>query len=179
MKLQEYQQQAKRTCPSLGDIRLDLAHMAMGINSEIVEMQEALKTKDYINLSEELIDAHWYIANYCTFRDIDYTEINEFVAGVPTGLNSNGLIDALYEEVCLFQDVVKKYIAYNKPMEDEEIHLARICWFIRDLAERKGINLEDGADKNIAKLKKRYPDGFTEKSAINRDTDAERKILEA
>lgn len=36
----------------------------------------------------------------------------------------------------------------------------------------------DDLETNIAKLKKRYPDKFTNEDAINRDTDAEREILE-
>lgn len=37
---------------------------------------------------------------------------------------------------------------------------------------------EDDLEKNIAKLKKRYPEKFTSEKAINRDTKSERKILE-
>jgi hypothetical protein len=41
-----------------------------------------------------------------------------------------------------------------------------------------GIDFEQVKVKNIQKLAKRYPEGFTEFNAINRDTDAERKELE-
>lgn len=37
---------------------------------------------------------------------------------------------------------------------------------------------DDDLEKNIAKLKKRYPDKFTSERAINRDVESERKILE-
>ena len=36
----------------------------------------------------------------------------------------------------------------------------------------------DDLEKNIAKLKKRYPEKFTSEHAINRDVEAERKLLE-
>jgi NTP pyrophosphatase (non-canonical NTP hydrolase) len=37
---------------------------------------------------------------------------------------------------------------------------------------------DDDLETNIAKLKKRFPNKFTNEDAINRDTDAEREILE-
>ncbi len=179
MEHKEYQKQSKRTCPSLGSLKLDSAHMVLGMNSEIVEMQEALKMKDLVNLSEELADFSWYTANYCTFRELDYSFIASYMTGTKTGLNSNGLVNALYKEVSLFQDQVKKFIAYNKPMEDEQASLGIICWYIRDLANRKGVDLQEAFNKNIAKLKERYPEGFTENQAINRNIENERKILES
>ena len=35
MNLTEYQKQAKRTCPSLGNEKLDLVHMRLGMVTEI------------------------------------------------------------------------------------------------------------------------------------------------
>ena len=39
-------------------------------------------------------------------------------------------------------------------------------------------DLIDVATKNIAKLRARYPERFSEYDALNRDLDAERKVLE-
>ena len=57
MNFKEYQEQAKRTCPSLGSEKLDLAHMVLGIHSEY---NEWISSTDDINESEEIADMLWY-----------------------------------------------------------------------------------------------------------------------
>lgn len=177
MTFTEYQSESQRTCPSLGDLRVDISHMVLGINSEINELQDAIAIKDIVNISEEIADTHWYISNMCRMRGYDYDALRVF-STVPTGLNSNGLINMLYREISLLQDVVKKNIAYGKSHNDEVYHLGRICWALSDLAKRKGIDIHQALFKNIEKLKARYPEKFTTENALNRDLEKERDILE-
>lgn len=44
MNLREYQLQAKRTCPSLGSFEQDILHMILGVNTEIGEVLDILKS---------------------------------------------------------------------------------------------------------------------------------------
>jgi NTP pyrophosphatase (non-canonical NTP hydrolase) len=46
------------------------------------------------------------------------------------------------------------------------------------IAQSHGFTLEEAAAINIAKLQTRYPDGFTSGDAVNRDTSAERAVME-
>ena len=171
MKLKEYQLQAKRTCPSLGDIKLDLCHMVLGMNSELSELSDASIKQDKVNIGEELADIMWYVANYCTFRNLDLSNLkwnNNSIAQQP--------LDWFIQELT---DLVKKYIAYNK-----EIHLIKeenLLCFIYNKIKTTDPSV-DFMDKilqnNINKLKVRYPDKFTEENAINRNLEAERKELE-
>lgn len=71
MTIKEYQSLAKRTCPSLDNNKLDLCHMVLGIFSEYEEYMLAVMSEDRINQSEECSDMMWYMANYCTFRNLD------------------------------------------------------------------------------------------------------------
>lgn len=52
------------------------------------------------------------------------------------------------------------------------------CWYIAILHDAMQMSWDDGLERNIAKLKKRYPEKFTMVDAIVRDLEAERKILE-
>lgn len=52
------------------------------------------------------------------------------------------------------------------------------CWYIAILHDVLQMSWDDGLERNIAKLKKRYPDKFDALAAIARDVVAERKILE-
>jgi len=60
-------------------------------------------------------------------------------------------------------DIFKKKWFYQKPATDstptEEI--GDLLYYLAALANELGITLEDAATRNIAKLKKRYPNGFT------------------
>ena len=75
--MKNYQELAKRTCASLGDEKLDLAHMVLGIISEQEELLQALVNGDEVNQREEMADICWYLANYCTFRNYDFSKLVE------------------------------------------------------------------------------------------------------
>lgn len=53
-----------------------------------------------------------------------------------------------------------------------------VCWYSAVILDEAGYTFEQAADRNIAKLTKRYPDKFSETDAVERDVDAERAILE-
>lgn len=55
--------------------------------------------------------------------------------------------------------------------------LADAQWYIANAADTLGIDLGEAMAKNIAKLEARYPEKFTEESAVNRDLNKEREIL--
>lgn len=169
MKLDQYQIEAKRTCPSLGSDKLDLAHMVLGIFSEFEEYMEAVKNNDIYNQSEECSDVFWYVSNYCTFRFINLELIwNEKKYNNKT----------FPENVSILQDYVKKYIAYNKPInsEKEEEILKSILY---NLSKMYGvIDVEKSLQNNIDKLKVRFPDKFSEELANNRNLILEREKLE-
>jgi len=56
--------------------------------------------------------------------------------------------------------------------------LGDIFWYSAILLDALGSSFEEAWEINIAKLKQRYGDKFTEHSALNRDLTKERKILE-
>jgi len=166
MTFKEYQEQAKRTCPSLGSEKLDLAHMVLGIFSEYEEYYNAI---DEVNKSEECSDMYWYVANYCTFRGYNLEGIG-YVKGVSK--------DTFDIHLSRLQDYVKKYIAYNKPMDlKKELYaLSGICYWINQMYE--DMNIPNSLQNNINKLKVRFPQSFNEELAKNRDLVSERKELE-
>ncbi len=56
--------------------------------------------------------------------------------------------------------------------------IADIMWYISNLCRIKGIDLEEMMQRNIDKLKARYPEKFNQDKALNRNLDVERNILE-
>lgn len=172
MDFKIYQQEAQRTCPSLGDIKLDLAHMALGIFSEYNELFAAQSKGDITNFKEEIGDFFWYIANYCTFRSINLEDI------IGTTIEAELTLE---DEISKLQDIVKKFIAYNKPIDSEQevILLKNITKILDELLTFMEIDdLMDCLERNINKLRIRFPDKFTEENALNRNLELERQTLE-
>lgn len=44
-----------------------------------------------------------------------------------------------------------------------------LLWFLAELADVHGLTLDEIAQHNIAKLRKRYPDGFSEDASLYRE----------
>lgn len=51
-------------------------------------------------------------------------------------------------------------------------------WYQAVLHDTMGISFDQTCERGINKLKKRFPDKFTQSAAVNRDLEAERDILE-
>lgn len=77
-------------------------------------------------------------------------------------------------------DIFKKHEFYGKPVDKKHLmeEAGDLMWYLAVLCRYGGFTLEDCAEANIRKLKKRYPDGFDTDKALNRNLDAERRELE-
>jgi NTP pyrophosphatase (non-canonical NTP hydrolase) len=82
-------------------------------------------------------------------------------------------------------DVLKKYLIYGKPIDWTNVseELGDSQWYTAlaiDVTGEvvQGVTWEGIFDQNIAKLKARYPEKFTEQAALNRNLESERRILE-
>ena len=67
-------------------------------------------------------------------------------------------------------DLFKKWAFHNHDFDRDEIikEIGDTMWYMANLCNVFDIPMEEVAKKNIAKLKKRYPDGFKEDDSINR-----------
>lgn len=86
----------------------------------------------------------------------------------------------LCTEVGELQDALKKHLIYGKPLDLVNVgeELGDILWYLALVADAAGTTLEAAMERNIAKLKARYPDGFSQHAALNRDLETERSVLE-
>lgn len=67
-------------------------------------------------------------------------------------------------------DYVKKVVGHGHPLDPDKLakELGDVLWYIAVLADLVGFTLEGIGKRNIAKLRARYPDGFTSERSINR-----------
>ena len=68
-------------------------------------------------------------------------------------------------------DLVKKHLHQGHPLDREKLlkELGDVCWYIAELATALDCDLDDVLDKNIQKLRARYPEGFEATRSMNRD----------
>ena len=68
-------------------------------------------------------------------------------------------------------DLVKKARFHGHSVHKETVtkELGDVLWYLSNLARLAGVSLETVAAANIEKLKKRYPEGFSEEASQNRE----------
>lgn len=70
-------------------------------------------------------------------------------------------------------DIVKKHLFHNHPLDKEMLikELGDVAWYLAEAATALDIPLEEIFEKNIEKLKSRYPEGFDTEKSINREEE--------
>jgi NTP pyrophosphatase (non-canonical NTP hydrolase) len=88
----------------------------------------------------------------------------------------------LSSEAGEFTEMLKKHLFYGKPFDfiNAIEESGDIMWYMAVLWDAMGIRVPELEilERNILKLKERYPGKYSDNSAINRNTNRERKILE-
>lgn len=109
----------------------------------------------------------------------DYSQIIERLSKPETARMMHYLV-GLCTETGELQDQFKKHVMYGKELDRVNIieESGDLIWYLSRLLELVGSSFEEIMEKNNAKLKARYGDKFTEFAALNRNLEAERKILE-
>jgi NTP pyrophosphatase (non-canonical NTP hydrolase) len=81
----------------------------------------------------------------------------------------NGLV-GLNGEAGEALDIVKKYLFHNHELDKEHLakELGDVAWYLAISADGLGYTLEQIMEMNVAKLKERYPDGFTTEQSKHR-----------
>jgi len=67
-------------------------------------------------------------------------------------------------------EIIKKTFFHGHPLDRESLHkeLGDVLWYLAVMADGLGFSLDQIAQTNIAKLRSRYPEGFSEDRSINR-----------
>ena len=70
-------------------------------------------------------------------------------------------------------DLIKKWAfhGHSLPTHKMREELGDVLWYLSDICSLLGYSLEAIARQNIAKLQRRYPDGFSSERSINRDQE--------
>lgn len=68
-------------------------------------------------------------------------------------------------------DIVKKHLHQGHELDREKLikELGDIAWYLAEAATALDIDLETVLERNIEKLKSRYPEGFSAECSIHRN----------
>lgn len=147
-----------------------LLHAVIGVNTEVAEI---LLATDEVNLREEVGDVCWYLAVACDEFGIGFEDLYLLASDTDEEVDTperllRGAADAL--------DYLKKTIFYGKEL-DTTVLASHLAVVYRSICDQMGEELRGVLDTNIAKLRARYGEVFTEAAAENRDIEKEREIL--
>lgn len=126
------------------------------------------------------MDSKEYVQNAVVTESKDFAAIGERMAQV----RNQRLLHAgigLATESGEFLDALKKHIFYGKNLDTVNLgeEMGDIFWYCAIVADELGLDFSQVMETNIAKLKARYGDKFTEQAAQHRDLKTEREILES
>ena len=120
-----------------------------------------------------------YVENAIKTESVDFDKIKDRLSNKDTIRLLHAAMGAS-TETGEFVDMLKKHIFYGKDIDfvNAKEEIGDVLWYAAIAADVLKETMNNIMTVNIKKLKKRYPDKFTENDAINRDTDEERTILE-
>lgn len=109
------------------------------------------------------------------YREQALATMNHDHDGIRNRLDNNNIVLlnaalGLSGEAGEFTDKVKKIILHGQTVDREDLikELGDIRWYLETAMVALNTTLSEVEDKNIAKLKKRYPNGFSTKAAEER-----------
>lgn len=174
MNIGDYQALARRT--QNPDLTKDerRQHAIYGLVSEITEFMRE-DTRD--GRIKELGDVCWFSSELC---DVEGWAIEKIVDGAIPLYENIMLAQCSVEEIDAGMILAAGAIcgAYQKTYQGHELVREYVEFAIRDIlafamVSAKHLAVEDGLNgimaANIAKLRRRYPDGFSEERSVNRE----------
>lgn len=186
MKYTEYRGLASNTLAELGSTESNIQHMLVGMITEIGELLDAHKKNfaygkelDMVNIKEEIGDFFWYVANFDNIYKKDVAQSSFMVS--TSNSNSDNPIHALSSAMEYASKALSHLLTSTTELMVESYISSVIRLVVSDIlwyCKYYNIDVEKIFDTNIAKLKTRYPNKFTQEDALNRDLKSERKILE-
>lgn len=162
------------------NVSTDLLHASLGLTSEVVELRKGLveyyRTGEVQkNTLEELGDLLWFCA--LGFHVIESVEPFEHIEAISQNAEPDFIrvmVDDLIEASGDLADALKRGVYGVKPDPGVvEGHLGSIALRTVLIGRVMGWSMQDIQTANIAKLQKRYPEKYSNESALNRDTAAE------
>lgn len=151
--------------PNLNETGIRLVHCALGISTEILELDQS-RTRE--NTIEELGDTLWYLTlTACVIGQVQLTQLPLYTKLDP---NQNEIqVDVLKEKAEVFLSLCKKMLIYQHNVPDQLTQAFYDLWqaFLM-MCKSCNVAVEWLIDHNQQKLMKRYQAKFSSQEAEER-----------
>jgi len=168
--LNEYQANALRTANPTADKTLRLAVAGMGLAGEAAEVLELVcnEIDDGDKLTKEFGDLAWYVAETATIIEVSLGDLPKPTLMFPA-TTLIGAVDLMVRAGKL-TDYLKKVVGHGHAVDVARVStgLAEVLVALTHLTERAGLDFASVLDQNVAKLKARYPEGFSSEKSVAR-----------
>lgn len=104
------------------------------------------------------------------YQQLAMTTLNPALSGKDVLINGvMGLCGESGEAI----DIVKKHLAQGHALDRDKLikELGDIAWYLAETATALDVTLEEVLQRNIDKLRARYPEGFSAEKSIHRSED--------
>ncbi|MDA2655873.1 nucleoside triphosphate pyrophosphohydrolase family protein [Bacillus cereus] len=104
------------------------------------------------------------------FKEYQTAVTRTFATGRTYEENATNYAMGLCGEAGEVTDHIKKAVYHGHDLNEDEVEkeLGDVLWYLAALAETHHLDLNEIAEKNIYKLKKRFPNGFSEEDSKKR-----------
>lgn len=187
MEVKDFQQNALRTESKIDTVHTNSALFdlleAVSILSDILD---GFKKQIYYNDSDKLTSQDtlngFREVSLIMSRMVDEFNANKFSPEEQEELNPRVLHGVLGLVTETSGELVEAFLkSRDNPLDVTNVgeELFDGDWYKAVICDELGIDWNEGLEKIIKKLKARFPEGFSEERAKNRDLDSEREILES
>jgi len=123
---------------------------------------------------EPKVTSENYVENVLRTEPADYTPVMERLQNLETVRLLHAVMGMVTEAGELATEL-KKFIFYGKALDKVNLQeeVGDSLWYAGLATDIMKTTMDDIMSGNIEKLKKRYPDKFSESHALNRDKDRE------
>lgn len=152
----------------LDTVPLSILHAAVGISGEVAELDMVLTREDFI---EEAGDLWFYLTQAKRLWRESATEDRNGAAKF--GMPLTDCFAYLRQTAGEFLDLAKKIAVYNRPLDADWLEAAdEALWglesSLQTLLHFFGLTVEEIEEANTQKLRKRYPEGYSDQAANER-----------
>lgn len=187
MNLNEYQRLAARTLNSDLPHEMQMLVCGLGLTGEALELFEVYLNSDPFDddtaddVAKEGGDVAWYAAALCTLAGLRLADslYLGYAAHVEVDIEAipdSGFVDFVAIDAGKVGEMLKKAYGHGHPLDRDALleQVGCVMWDLENLCKRLGVPLETALERNIAKLRQRYPEGFSSEASMARvDTNGD------
>lgn len=179
LSLKDYHRLAMRTSPRDGHNKID--NGMLGLIGETGELVDLLKKHEYQSepgtpfpmdaAVNELGDVMWYLEELADGMDTSMNAISTLsfmgLDGMTKGVKQQPTVRKIILNLSAHANKIRRAVERNNKAE-LQLQMRRMLFCCAWLARIAGVPMTEVAQRNIEKLKKRYPDGFDAKVSMAR-----------